>query len=299
VPGVMHACGHDAHTACLLGAAELLSQMELPGQVRLLFQPSEEGMDAEGKSGAMRMLDDGALDGVSAVFGLHVHPDYPAGTLICTAGPMAAAMDAFRLTVRGVSAHGAYANEGVDGVLLAAQIVTALHTIVSRRIPALDSAVLTVGMIHGGTKENILADEVVLRGTIRSLDPKVRTTLIAELEKLGDLARAQGGDAELFVQPGYPPVSNDPELTDLVRRVAVEMVGEGGVTTRRPEMGGEDFGCFLERIPGSFFELGTQEPGRPPRPFHTHYADIDESALPVGAAALAGVALAYLARAVR
>lgn len=294
VPGVMHACGHDAHTACLLGAAMLLRDVDLPGRVRLLFQPSEEGMDAEGKSGAMRMLDDGALDGVSAIFGLHVHSDYPAGTLICTVGPMAAAMDNFRLTVRGRAAHGAYAWQGVDGVLLAAQIVTALHTIVGRRISPLDSAVITVGMIHGGTKENILADEVVLRGTLRSLTPAVREALIHEMEALGDLARARGGDAELFVQTGYPPVANDPGLTALARRVAVEMVGSEAVTQRLPEMGGEDFGCYLERIPGCFLELGVQEPGVPPRPMHNPHAGIDETALPVGAAILAGVALAYL-----
>jgi amidohydrolase len=294
VPDVMHACGHDVHTACLLGAAMLLQEIEVKGQVRLLFQPSEEGMDAEGKSGAMRMIDDGAMEDVSAVFGLHVHGDFPAGSLICTPGPMAASLDNFRAVIHGVAAHGAYAYQGVDAVLLAAQVVNSIHTIVSRRIPALDGGVISVGIIQGGTKENNLADFVELRGTIRSLNSSVKEMLIRELDRACQISRVLGGDYELYIQYGYPPVINDKKLTALVHRVAVELVGDQAVYERPPELGGEDFACYMQLAPGSFYELGVRTPDGPVRPLHNPHFDIDESALAIGAASLASVAMDWL-----
>lgn len=294
VPGVMHACGHDVHTACLLGAAMLLRDMDLAGQVRLLFQPSEEGMDEEGKSGGRRMVEEGVCDGVSAVFGLHVNGNYLAGEVVCTAGPVAAAMDNFRAVVLGSAAHGAYAWEGVDGILLASQVVTNLHTIVSRRISPINGGVISVGVIQGGSKENNLADRVELRGTIRSLSPAARETLFRELDRSCRIAKTLGGDYELSIQEGYPPLINDEELTALVRRVASNMVGSEAVHERPPELGAEDFSFFLERLPGCLFELGVRAPGQPLRPVHSPHFDIDESVLPLGAAILAGVARAYL-----
>lgn len=294
VPGVMHACGHDVHTTCLLGAAMLLRDLVLPGQVRLLFQPSEEGMDKEGKSGAMRMVEEGACDGVSAVFGLHVHGGFPAGSVICADGAMAAATDNFRAVILGSCAHAAYPWEGVDAILLASQVVTNLHTIVSRRISPVNGGVISVGIMQGGSKENNLAERVELRGTIRSLTPAVRETLFYELDRACQISKVLGGDYELNIRRGYPPLINDKAHTDLVRQVALDTVGLDAVHERPPELGGEDFSFFLQQAPGCFFEVGVQAPGQPLRPPHSPHFDVDESVLPLGAAMLAGVARAYL-----
>ncbi len=296
IPGVMHACGHDVHTTCLLGAAMLLKEAHLGGRVRLLFQPCEEGIDEEGKSGAMRIIEEGALDQVKAVFGLHTNNQHEVGTFACSPGPVAAAMDNFKITIRGKAAHGAYAYLGVDAILLAAQVATALHTIVSRRISGLDSGVISIGMIYGGTKENNLADEVVLRGTIRSFEPKVREKLISEMERACGIANALGGEAELVVQHAYPSMVNDPALTAFARQSAANLVGPEAVSEMKPEMGSEDFACYLEKIPGCYLLLGTHTPGQPLRPSHSPIFDVDESALPLGAALLAQLALGYLER---
>lgn len=272
----------------------LLRDLVLPGQVRLLFQPSEEGMDKEGKSGAMRMVEEGACDGVSAVFGLHVHGSFPAGSVICADGAMAAAMDNFRAVILGSGAHAAYAWEGVDAILLASQVVTSLHTIVSRRISPVNGGVISVGIMQGGSKENNLAERVELRGTIRSLTPAVRETLFYELDRACQISKVLGGDYELNIRRGYPPLINDKAHTDLVRQVALDTVGLDAVHERPPELGGEDFSFFLQQAPGCFFEVGVQAPGQPLRPLHSPHFDVDESVLPLGAAMLAGVARAYL-----
>lgn len=294
VPGVMHACGHDAHVACLLGAAMLLAQNPPPGQVRFLFQPSEEGQDKEGKSGAMRLVEAGAMEGVDGVFALHCFSDLEVGRIGLRVGPVCAAVDTAYITIRGRGAHGAYPHRGLDPILLASQVIQALHTIVSRRVRPIEPAVITVGTIHGGTAPNIIPEEVTFSATIRSFDPGVRRTLHAEIERACGIARALGGDYGLRIVEGYPPTVNDEGMTELVRRAAEELLGTDRVVIVEPTMGAEDFSYYLAKAPGCFFRLGSGFPGEEPRVGHSPCFDIDERALPIGAAMLATVAERYL-----
>ena len=294
LPGIMHACGHDAHTASLLGAAMLLKEMQLNGQVRFLFQPSEEGMDEEGKSGAQYMVEEGAFDHVEAVFGLHVDSRYTAGTIACSPGNIMAALDNFKIVILGTAAHGAQAYLGVDAISLAAQVVNALHMIVSRRVPALENAVLSIGMIQGGTQENNLAERVELRGTIRSFDPEVRTKLIEEMHKACSIAWALGGDYQLSIQEGYPVLRNDPTLAAFANDLITSLIGVQAVEDKKPEMGSEDFSFYTQCSPGCYLLLGSRTPGQPMRPPHNPNFDIDESVIHLGAALLAELAFRYL-----
>jgi amidohydrolase len=263
--------------------------------VRFLFQPSEENQDDEGLSGAMRMVDEGAMEDVDAVVGLHVWAEDPVGTVGLRKGTATAYPDKFVLVVKGQASHGAFPHRGFDAISIAAQVINALQMVISRRLDPTRGKVLTVGTIHGGTKDNIMADQVTMTGTIRTFEPETRDTLFAELERACSVARALGGDYDLEIIPGYIPVVNDPDLTDLVREVAVDMVGAENVKDANLEMGGEDFSYFGREAPGCFFFIGGAIPGRTRRPHHHPLFDVDEKSLPLGAALLAETAMRYLA----
>ena len=294
VPGVMHACGHDAHTAMLLGAAMLLAENPPPGRVRFLFQPSEEGPDEEGKSGGKRFVEAGVMEGVDAVFGLHVSTEYPVGSIAVRPGPLMAAADLFEVEIMGKGCHGAYPHKGTDTILLAAHVILALQQIVARRVNPVESSVVTVGAIEAGRKHNTIPEKALLKGTTRAFDPDVRQQILDELERACSIARALGGDFRLTIVEGFPPTANDPEMTTFVQKVASDLLGPEKVLEAEPRMGAEDFSFLAREAPGCYWLLGVLTPGQPERRGHSPTFDINENALPVGAALLAEVAWRYL-----
>jgi amidohydrolase len=286
-PGVMHACGHDAHVAIGLGVATLMArrQSEMTGTLKLVFQPGEEGMD-----GAKAMIKDGVLENPTPDIFLaaHIWNNKPVGIIDVTPGPVMAAAERWTCTVQGKGGHGALPNQTVDPIVATAQIVTALQTIVSRNVSPLETAVVSVGTVHGGDAFNIIPAQVELSGTIRTYNPKVREMVVQRVRKVIEgTAAACGAEAELEIIPLTPAVINDAEIGKVVRAAAEAVVGAGNVSTGEQTMGSEDAAYFMQKVPGFYFFIGSANAERGlAAPHHNPRFDLDEDALPLGLAAM-------------
>ena len=293
VAGACHACGHDGHMAALMAAASVLARRKdrFRGRIVFLCQPAEELPPG----GARPMIDEGALEGVDAIFGLHFWQSMPTGAVGAVRGPMMAQSDNFRIVVTGKGGHGSMPHTAVDPILAAAHVIAALQSVVSRSVDPLKPAVLSFGTVHGGTVYNIIPNEVKLTGTVQTFDPAVQGLMKKRLFEIAEAtAGSFGASAAVEYEDGYPPLVNDPASTDFALGVAARLLGADKVLDIPPVMGGEDFAYYLQKIPGAFLFFGA---GDGMRYSHHHPGfDIDEKALAPAATLLASLALEYLAR---
>lgn len=295
--GYMHACGHDAHMTVALGAARYFAERasELEGSIKFLFQPAEET-----SGGAADMIADGCLENprVDYVIGLHVMPDVPVGKIEIKHGALNGSSDYLGVTVRGQGAHAAYPDTGIDAIMIAGKVIDALHSIVSRNVSPLQEAVLTLGTIQGGSKNNIIADEVKMGGTIRTTNPKVRAMIAERVRAIvANIPSAFGGSGESEIRPGYSALINNDQVVDLIARTAESALGKNSVLWKeKPSLGVEDFSFFVQERPGAFYHLGCGNVQKGiTAPLHSNGFDIDEDCLPLGVAMHVSIAESLLA----
>jgi len=296
---VDHACGHDIHTSVQMGVATVLAGMrdELPGTVLFVFQPAEEGAPEGEEGGAKLMLKENVFQGhePDAMFALHSEPDLQVGQVGWLEKAAFASSDSYVVTIKGKQAHGAHPEESIDPIVTAAQAVLGLQTIVSRNINPTQPAVLTVGIIDGGQRMNIIPSEVRLEGTVRTYDQGVRDQIERRMhEVLDGITMSAGAEYSMLYNPYAPPTINDTGLSHWARPVLEEAVGKDNVITREPEMGAEDFAHFAQRYPGFYFRLGVEDPEHPSGDVHTPTFRGDDGAIPVGIKAMSSLVIHYL-----
>ena len=297
--GVMHACGHDIHTSVQLGVASVLASMKrsLPGTVKFIFQPAEEGPPPGEEGGANLMLKEGVFANLkpSAIFGLHTHPGLAVGELGLTIGPAMAAVDHFIITIKGKQSHGAYPHKSVDPIIMATEAVGAFQTIRSRSLSPLEPSVVTVGIIRGGERFNIIPEQVHLEGTVRTYNPEVQDMVEHRMNKiLEGITLAYGGSFELDYDRGTPATINDPELAKQMIPTMERVVGKSNLKLLDPVMGGEDFAFFANEVPGMYYRLGVLKPGTTSGWVHTPTFRADDSCLEVGIRAMSNLVVDFL-----